>query len=213
MYKSKLFFVGVSIFCSGMAFAEVTINRDDPYLREKSIGRELLLDSNKVETVGITDWQITIIPKDPLIAGLMSILSPGLGQIYCQKYVRGVAFLGGEIGCFVLASTIAGVRNKEYTYIVTDEAGIDHKLTRSETISNWADLTELEKGCVVGLILSGVGVHIWNIIDAYYLAQKHNREHLGWLMNIDMQLGYGTSRPGGDRETNPSLGIGITTSF
>ena len=206
MYKNKLLFVVMSIFCSGMAFGENTINQNNPYQRQKSIGKELLLFDNEVGIDEILNRQITIIPKDPLIAGLMSILSPGLGQIYCQNYIRGLAFIGGEIGCFVLASKIAGVRIKEYTYmVVTDEDGREHKLTQKETISNWDDLAGVEKAGVVGLILSGIGVHIWNVIDAYYLAQKHNREQLGWLMKMDMQLGY--------RDNNHSIGIAVATSF
>ena len=67
MYKNKLLFVAISVFYSGIV-----------------LGNESRI-LNEVGIAEITNRQITIIPKDPLIAGLMSALSPGLGQIYCQN--------------------------------------------------------------------------------------------------------------------------------
>jgi TM2 domain-containing membrane protein YozV len=57
-----------------------------------------------------------IVPKDPLIAGLLSAQCPGLGQIYCRKYLRGIAFLTTEIGCFVLSAALAGTESVEYSW-------------------------------------------------------------------------------------------------
>ena len=35
--------------------------------------------------------------KDPILAGILSLLIPGVGQIYCREWGRGTLFLGGAI--------------------------------------------------------------------------------------------------------------------
>lgn len=135
-----------------------------------------------------------IVPKDPLIAGLLSVQYPGLGQIYCRRYLRGITYFASEIGCFLLATTMAGIETKEYSWRAIhkdEETGeVDTlDLTQRETIWKWDELSGLERTGVVGLILGGIGLHIWNVIDAYHLAQEHN-QRLGWLNNIDVKLGF-----------------------
>ena len=146
-----------------------------------------------------------IVPKDPLIAGLLSTQCPGLGQIYCRRYLRAVAYLVGEMGCFVLASAIAGAETKEYSYTVTDEDGKEHKLTRKETIDKWDELGGGERAGAVGLMLAGVGIYIWNVIDAYNLAHKYNEERLGWIRDVDVQLGF--------KDNGPSLKLAVSNKF
>ncbi|MCZ6449945.1 MAG: type II secretion system protein GspG [Deltaproteobacteria bacterium] len=36
-------------------------------------------------------------PKDPILAAILSVLIPGLGQFYCLQWVRGAMFLVGAI--------------------------------------------------------------------------------------------------------------------
>jgi len=36
-------------------------------------------------------------PKDPILAAILSVLIPGLGQFYCLQWVRGAMFLAGTI--------------------------------------------------------------------------------------------------------------------
>ncbi|MBI5776496.1 MAG: hypothetical protein HY444_03810 [Nitrospirae bacterium] len=36
-------------------------------------------------------------PKNPVIAGVLSGVMPGLGQFYCRQWARGAAFLIGAI--------------------------------------------------------------------------------------------------------------------
>ena len=95
------------------------------------------------------------IPKDPMIAGLLSVELPGLGQVYCRRYLRGITFFSSEIGCFVLAGTIIGFETKTYSWPATNETTGEKQLTQNVTISKWDDLSGVGRGAAVGLILGG----------------------------------------------------------
>ncbi len=41
-------------------------------------------------------------PKDPILAAILSVLFPGLGQFYCRRWGRGALFLVGSILTFAL---------------------------------------------------------------------------------------------------------------
>lgn len=145
------------------------------------------------------------VPKDPMIAGLLSVQLPGLGQIYCRRYLRGLTYLTSEIGCFVLAGTMAGLETQIYSWDAwNEETSEKRKLTQKVTISKWDELSGLERAGIVGLIFGGVGLHIWNVIDAYNLAQEHN-QRLGWLDNIDVKLGF--------KESDPLLELAVFKKF
>jgi TM2 domain-containing membrane protein YozV len=157
-------------------------------------------------TMAVQVSRAFIVPKDPLIAGLLSAQCPGLGQIYCRKYLRGVGFLATEIGCFVLSAAVAGTESVEYSWdAVNEETGEERKITTKETISKWDELEGFERAAVKGLILAGVGMHIWGVIDAYHTAQTHNRQLLGWAKNVDVELGF--------KDNSPSLKVVATKSF
>ncbi|MDD5530842.1 MAG: hypothetical protein PHX21_12565 [bacterium] len=191
--KRKLFFMMVSIFVTGLLFGQENSSTVSPEI-EKTIKKE----------INYMDRSPLFIPKDPLVAGLFSITCPGLGQIYCQRPMRGVTYFASEMGCFILASALAGTKNVEYTWTATDENGEEKELTTTETINKWDELSGLERAGVVGLIMGGVGIHIWNIMDAYHLAQDHN-QRLSWLGNVDLQLGFKNDNPGLKLETSKTF--------
>ena len=146
-----------------------------------------------------------VVPKDPLIAGLLSVQLPGLGQIYCRHYLRGITYLAGEIGCYILAAELVGLETHQYAWTArNEETGEERKLTQEITINKWNDLSGLERTGVVSLIIGGIGLHIWNVIDAYHLAQEHNIR-LGWVENIDVQLGF--------KDSTPSLKFAVSKKF
>lgn len=146
------------------------------------------------------------VPKDPLIAGLLSVEFPGLGQIYCRRYLRGITFLSSEIGCFVLAGAMAGLETQIYSWDATNaETEEKRELTQKVTISKWDELSGLERAGVEGLVLGGICLHIWNVIDAYNIAQEHN-QRLGWLDNIDVKLGF-------LKENDPLLELTLSRKF
>jgi hypothetical protein len=45
-----------------------------------------------------------ILPKDPFLAGSLSLIMPGTGQAYCGKWLKGLAFLAGTIIPYGIAS-------------------------------------------------------------------------------------------------------------
>jgi hypothetical protein len=132
-----------------------------------------------------------VIPKDPMIAGLLSVQCPGLGQIYCRQYLRGTAYLVSEIGCFVTAATLAGVEIREYSWAAINEGSSrERTLTTREIVDEWDDLSGLSRAGVVGFVLAGVALHVWNVIDAYDLAEDHNQQVLCWIRDIDVRLRF-----------------------
>ncbi len=188
-------FLGSAVFGNETPSKEVSSS-------EKGITATILPQENlfvAIEKRGI------IIPKDPLIAGLLSVQCPGLGQIYCRRYLRGITYFAGEIGCFILSAKLVGLEARTYTWTaINEETGEDRTLTQEVNISKWDDLSGFERAGVVGLIFGGVGLHIWNVIDAYYLAQEHNLR-LGWIENIDVQLGF--------KDNAPSIKLAVSTNF
>jgi hypothetical protein len=132
-----------------------------------------------------------VIPKDPMIAGLLSVQCPGLGQIYCRQYLRGTAYLVSEIGCFVTAAALAGVEVRGYSWAaINEESSEERTLATREMVSEWDDLSGLSRAGVVGFALTGVALHVWNALDAYHLAQDHNQQMLCWIRDIDVQLRF-----------------------
>jgi len=98
-------------------------------------------------------------PYNPAISGVCSFLVPGLGQIYCGETGRGIAFLGGYIGCLVLAE--AGAVQ------ITSNLGYNG----DPGYTNYSN-----EG--VGTFLLGLGgmavIGIWSIVDAITVAKVNN---------------------------------------
>lgn len=181
----KLILLGIlGLLASNLLLAENTAPVTNPEM-EKTLQAGL----------GSVEKKALIIPKDPLIAGLLSVEFPGLGQIYCRRYLRGMAFLSSEIGCFVLATALLGVETKEYSWkAVNEETSEIRELIQKVQINKWDDLSGLERAGVVGLFMGGIGLHIWNVIDAYNVAQDHNQK-LCWIRDVDLQIGLKDEGP------------------
>ena len=196
----------VLLAVAGIFLGSVVLGNETPSkeasLSEKGITATTLPQENlfvAIEKRGI------IVPKDPLIAGLLSVQCPGLGQIYCRRYLRGITYFASEIGCFILSAKLAGVETCQYAWMAENEdTGEKRKLTQEISISKWDDLSGFERAGVVGLIFGGIGLHIWNVIDAYHLAKEHNIR-LGWVENIDVQLGF--------KDNAPSIKLAVSKNF
>jgi TM2 domain-containing membrane protein YozV len=124
--------------------------------------------------------------KDPMVAGYLSATMPGLGQMYVGKKGRGFMFLAGIVGAFGSAYAFAepaGLDLADYDKTVYGGDG-DGFLSTGE-IKRWegreADgdaFGNLSTGRKVGAItgvVAGIGLYIWNIMDARSQAQDHNR--------------------------------------
>ena len=135
-----------------------------------------------------------IIPKDPLLAGYLSATTPGLGQLYCGRFWRGAAFLGAEGLCFGIAAGISKKANPEFTYTVYDSAGNRHELIGRESNTTAEDkFTDRDRANIAIFTIAGAALHVWNVLDAYRLAKKHNRKMFlqGKAEDTGFKLGLG----------------------
>jgi hypothetical protein len=129
--------------------------------------------------------------KEPLTAGLLSLNCPGLGQIYCRQYKRGIIYLSSEIGCLMLAVSLSGIELQKYSWIINNE--FDSK--KLQFIQDKALSTPVIKTTgTIALFATALGLHIWNMIDAYSIAQENNKK-LSWIKDIDIQIGLKNDNP------------------
>jgi len=97
-------------------------------------------------------------PYDPTLAGVASFFIPGLGQMICDESSRGLAFLGGYVGCFAL--TCYGFAEM-YTSIW-------------ENMDSGSFFT-LKGGEKMAIGTAGMlGISLWSIIDAVHVAKVNN---------------------------------------
>lgn len=98
-------------------------------------------------------------PYDPALAGIASFFIPGLGQMICDEAPRGLAFLGGSIGCFALTC---------YGYVELFSSTVEEMMEGDSFIN-------LKGGGKVALGTAGMlGIGIWSIFDAIHVAKVNN---------------------------------------
>ncbi|MEE2753202.1 MAG: hypothetical protein VX910_04400 [Candidatus Latescibacterota bacterium] len=128
-----------------------------------------------------------LILKDPMIAGQMSASLPGLGQVYAGRRARGLFFFISTIGAFGATAAFAhpaDLHLSDYDSLVYGGNG-DGLMSTTE-LQNWEDgkfqddaFEGLSTGRKVGTIMSaatGIGLYIWNIVDARSSSRTRNRE-------------------------------------
>jgi hypothetical protein len=65
-------------------------------------------------------------PKNPMLAGILSGLMPGLGQFYCRRWAKGAGFLAGAIAvdaAFGVSSGMLGLLQSFGTPVSSDALG------------------------------------------------------------------------------------------
>ena len=143
--------------------------------------------------------------KDPMIAGLMSATLPGLGQFYAGQKKRGLFFFigtGGALGAAAAFGEPADLELSDYDRSIYGGDG-DGLLSATE-IANWEEreyhddaFRELSGRRKVGVITSGViglGLYVWNIVDARGAARAHNER--ARARRIELGLTRGTDHTG-----------------
>ena len=97
-------------------------------------------------------------PYNPALSGVCSLFVPGLGQMLCGETGRGLAFMGGSLGCAILV-----------------EAG-----AVQFTSNNFRYLGNpgYSGNSGVGIMLLGLGgmaaIEVWSIFDAVKVAKVNN---------------------------------------
>ncbi len=129
-------------------------------------------------------------PYNPTVSGLASFFIPGLGQMLCGETARGLGFLGGFTGSYMVC--LSGLVMAQGNY-------------------NWADLNypggyyndKSELGA--GLFLVGgvamMATYIWSIFDAVKVAKVNNMYMQDLRKNhVSIQL-----KPYIDTKTYPNI--------
>ena len=143
--------------------------------------------------------------KDPLIATYLSATVPGLGQFYTGHKKRGFMFFVGIVGSLGAAAAFyEPAELKLADYDSPDFGGNGDGLLSTSEVENWDDgdfedeaferlSTRRKAGAITGLV-TGVGLYIWNVIDARRSAHEHNRQLA--QRRIDLGLLCGPDRAG-----------------
>ena len=138
--------------------------------------------------------------KDPLIALYLSATLPGLGQFYTGDKKRGLLFFASIVGAFGSAYAFYNPADLELAdYDETNFGGNADGLISTTEAKNWQDdkfqddaFDQFSTGRKVGVITSvaaGLGLYIWNVIDAPKRAHDRNRQVLQRRVGVELLTG------------------------
>lgn len=104
----------------------------------------------------------------------LSFFMPGLGQAYAGNYTKGTLFLTVELSTFALAGyNIA--RALHYNEQSVFETGFQDVRTGEFLTYNQGRTRMKNHAFFSGIFLAtGIGIHIWNILDAPKTAEAYN---------------------------------------
>jgi|GEM_PF-1443709 len=130
-----------------------------------------ITDKPEVRTIVKTK---VIVAKDPTLAGLLSAQFPGVGQMYCRKWLKGGIFLLGTAALYGTANEFSTRANAD-------------TLTQDERDKNAA--------VAAGFFIGGLAVHVWNVIDAIKTAERYNKQKIDQhtvrdKLFFDVKLGF-----------------------
>jgi len=113
--------------------------------------------------------------KDPGTAALLSAIVPGSGQIYAGRPEKGILFLTSEVALF----TVAGFYFDRAVYYDAKSDRFDRFYDEySESLLTYEegyDKAREKRTLGTVFVLSGLGVHLWNILDAANTAKNYNK--------------------------------------
>ena len=138
--------------------------------------------------------------KDPLIALYLSATLPGLGQFYTDDKKRGLLFFTSIVGAFGSAYAFYRPADLELAdYDKTRFGGNADGLISTTEAQNWEDnkfeddaFDQFSTGRKVGVITSvaaGLGLYIWNVIDAPKRAHDRNRQVVQRRVGVELLTG------------------------
>ena len=130
--------------------------------------------------------------KDPFIAGLLSVTMMGLGHFYTKDYLMGSMFILTDFVQKGLLIFLVMNLNDKYT----DE---------DDDVVRWTELTDGDKGVVVGFIAFYFGSRIYCIVDAMNSAKRYNKRLDEEFAKTGLRLRYSI--------THRSVGIGLSKNF
>ncbi len=142
-------------------------------------------------------------PYNPVLAGVASYFLPGLGQIISGETGRGMAFMGGTFGSYLIGMiglTALTVDSYDYNYY--------NSYYGNEIAGGGATLA-------IAGIVAGAFLHIYSIVDAVQVAKVNNMYRQDLRDNyVSFQLKpyVGNQNPLSPIRDNP-VGLTLSLSF
>lgn len=104
--------------------------------------------------------------KDPFIAGLLSYLMMGTGQIYCHEYTKGSIFIAADLV------------DKAALVLLISHINSTYAPSSGEIINiNWDAFSTETKALTIMYFIGTVGLRFYNVIDAVNSANEYNRKY------------------------------------
>ena len=115
-------------------------------------------------------------------ATILSATMPGLGQAYADNYLKATLFLASEIGVFSYASyhiarSLHYRNHNKFNTGFYDERTTDF-LTEDQVKARSVD--HAIQGSLFMMV--GIGIHVWNIVDASKTAEAYNNRRISVQM-------------------------------
>ena len=126
--------------------------------------------------------------KDPFVAGFLSWLMMGVGQIYCKEYTKGSIFIALDLLDKGTLIALTSYLNKKYSPKGNEIVNI-----------NWAAFDSNTKLLIIGYIIAKYSIRFYNVYDAIQAAKNYNKLHFlskektkvfFGLDSDSLQLGY-----------------------
>lgn len=153
MLKLFFSFLMLTVLCCAVCYGETTA---------KSPGTSAL-GTAAMDTATVASEQKKL---DVVTIAVMSGFVPGLGQIFCGKYLNAFLFMGLETGIGYY-----GVRS----YLDMQEAQKhDANEYPVNSIVNYGELQQRYKSTAITMAILFAGVHVGNIIDAIRSTNEYN---------------------------------------
>jgi len=122
--------------------------------------------------------------KDPFLAGLLSWIMPGTGQIYAKSYSKGSIFVLGNIIDKALFVNLMLYLNNKYKEMPGG-------------VVSWPALSVQDRIFLLSYFSLSMGFKIYNSLDAVHVAKSYNKQRfpeLGVLWTPDRCKLYFTWR-------------------
>ena len=144
--------------------------------------KKIMLSAFMIAMITFPTWSQQKIQKDERLGVILSLGSPGMGQIYAGRTWRGIGIMAAEDAC---AGVIIGITEKRAKIKIEDVNGNTHKIWTK----NNKKLSGGEIAAVATAGVAGLGIYLWQLCDAKRCVQRYNREQ-------GFDVGLGTTSDG-----------------
>lgn len=115
-------------------------------------------------------------------ATILSATMPGLGQAYADNYLKATLFLASEIGIFSYASYHIA-RSLHYRNHNKFNTGFYDERTGDFLTDDQVKARSVDHAIQGSLFMVvGIGIHVWNIMDASKTAEAYNNRRISVQM-------------------------------